>query len=111
VRSPRQDGWADLTEISWQCSGGVAIGFARKKIEKNHFLKFTIFSGILFFIGTFFFFFFAGGIFGTLLKCLGEIEGNRERDSSVSLPPCLPACLPSCLPSCLPACLSACPPA
>jgi hypothetical protein len=31
VRSPRQDGWTDLTKIWWQCSGRVAIGLARKK--------------------------------------------------------------------------------
>jgi hypothetical protein len=35
VRSPRQDGWTDLTEIWWQCSGGVAIGFARKTNRKK----------------------------------------------------------------------------
>jgi hypothetical protein len=33
---PRQDGLTDLAENWWQCSGGVAIGFARKKLRKNH---------------------------------------------------------------------------
>jgi hypothetical protein len=90
--------------------------FCTKKKLKKIILKICDFSGILFFIGTFFFFFFADGIFGTLLKCIGEIGGNRERDSSVSLPPCLPSCLPACQSACppawlsplLPACLTAC---
>jgi hypothetical protein len=85
--------------------------------SKTVILKICDFSGILFFIDTFFFF--SEGIFGTLLKCIG---GNRERDSSVSLPPWLPGCLPVSLPACmivplaclaafLSACLLACQPA
>jgi hypothetical protein len=34
VRLPRQDGWTDLAEILWQCSGRVAIGFAQKIRKK-----------------------------------------------------------------------------
>jgi hypothetical protein len=55
VRSPRQDGWTDLTKIWWQCSGRVAIGFARKK-KKKMILKICkfLFSG--FFISEHLFF-------------------------------------------------------